>query len=111
MRFCANVSILFKEAPFLERFGRAKRAGFSAVEFWWPSDEDLGEVEAAIGDAGLSVALFNFDAGDMPAGTGVYSATLRGRSGSGRTCRWRWSWRGGLAAASSTPWWDRRYPA
>ena len=68
MRFCANVSILFKEAPFLERFGRAKRAGFSAVEFWWPSDEDLGEVEAAIGDAGLSVALFNFDAGDMPAG-------------------------------------------
>jgi hydroxypyruvate isomerase len=68
MRFCANVSILFKEAPFLERFGRARNAGFSAVEFWWPSGEDLGEVEAAIGDAGLSVALFNFDAGDMPAG-------------------------------------------
>jgi hydroxypyruvate isomerase len=34
MRFCANVSIPFKETPFLERFGRAKRAGFSAVEFW-----------------------------------------------------------------------------
>src|SRR5215213_2780252 len=68
MRFCANVSILFKEASFLERFGRARSAGFSAVEFWWPSGEDLGEVEAAIGDAGLSVALFNFDAGDMPAG-------------------------------------------
>ncbi|MFL5991562.1 MAG: hydroxypyruvate isomerase family protein [Rubrobacteraceae bacterium] len=68
MRFCANVSILFKEAPFLERFGSAKRAGFSAVEFWWPSGENLGEVEAAIGAAGLSVALFNFDAGDMPAG-------------------------------------------
>src|SRR4028118_2015513 len=68
MWFSANVSILFKEVPFLERFGRAKEAGFSAVEFWWPSQEDLGEVEAAIGDAGLSVALFNFDAGDMPAG-------------------------------------------
>jgi hydroxypyruvate isomerase len=68
MRFSANVSILFKEVPFLERFGRAREAGFSAVEFWWPSQEDLGEVEAAIGDAGLSVALFNFDAGDMPAG-------------------------------------------
>jgi hydroxypyruvate isomerase len=68
MRFCANVSILFKEAPFLERFGRAKRAGFSAVEFWWPSGEDLGELETAIGDAGLEVVLFNFDAGDMPAG-------------------------------------------
>src|SRR4028119_1370166 len=68
MRFSANVSILFKEFPFLARFGRAREAGFSAVEFWWPSQEDLGEVEAAIGDAGLSVALFNFDAGDMPAG-------------------------------------------
>jgi hydroxypyruvate isomerase len=68
MRFSANVSILFKEVPFLERFGRAREAGFSAVEFWWPSGEDLGEVEAAIRDAGLSVALFNFDAGDMPAG-------------------------------------------
>src|SRR4028119_2356874 len=68
MRFSANVSILFKEFPFLARFGRAREAGFSAVEFWWPSQEDLGKVEAAIGDAGLSVALFNFDAGDMPAG-------------------------------------------
>lgn len=68
MRYCANVSILFKEAPLLERFGRASEAGFSAVEFWWPSGEDLGEVESAIRDAGLEVALFNFDAGDMPAG-------------------------------------------
>ncbi len=68
MRFSANVSILFKEAPFLERFGLAAEAGFSAVEFWWPSGEDLGEVEAAIRGAGLSVALFNFDAGDMPGG-------------------------------------------
>src|SRR5215203_116807 len=68
MRFCANVSILFKEAPFLERFGRARGAGFSAVDFWWPLGEDLGEVEAAVTDAGLSVAIFNFDAGDMAAG-------------------------------------------
>ena len=74
MKFSANVSILFKEVPFLERFGRAREAGLSAVEFWWPSGEDLGEVEAAIGDAGLSVALFNFDAGDMPSGD-------RGRAG------------------------------
>lgn len=68
MRFCANVSILFKEVPFLERFGRARRAGFSAVEFWWPDGEDLGEVERAIKEAGLSVALFNFYAGDMAGG-------------------------------------------
>lgn len=68
MRFSANVSILFKEVSFLERFGRAAEAGFSAVEFWWPAGEELGEVERAVKDAGLRVALFNFDAGDMPAG-------------------------------------------
>jgi hydroxypyruvate isomerase len=69
MRFSANVSILFKEVPLLERFGRAAAAGFSAVEFWWPGHEaDLGTVETAVGEAGLEVALFNFDAGDMAAG-------------------------------------------
>ena len=69
MRFSANVSILFKELPLLERFGRAADAGFSAVEFWWPGHEaDLGAVERAVKDAGLDVALFNFDAGDMAAG-------------------------------------------
>lgn len=68
VRFCANVSILFTEVPLLKRFERAKEAGFSAVEFWWPSGEDLGEVERATKDTGLTVALFNFDAGDMAAG-------------------------------------------
>ncbi|HEX6709624.1 MAG TPA: TIM barrel protein [Rubrobacter sp.] len=68
MRFSANVSILFKEVPFLERFGRAASAGFSAVEFWWSSDEDPDEVERAVKDSGVAVAIFNFDAGDMPAG-------------------------------------------
>ena len=68
MRFSANVSILFKEAPFLERFGRAAAMGFSAVEFWWPSGEDPGAVERAVEDAELRVALMNFDAGDMAAG-------------------------------------------
>jgi hydroxypyruvate isomerase len=68
VKFCANVSILFKDAPFLERFERAAAAGFGAVEFWWPADEALDEVEAAIKQANLKVALFNFDAGEMPKG-------------------------------------------
>jgi len=68
MRFSANVSILFKEAPFLERFGWATAMGFSAVEFWWPSGEDPGAVERVVKDAELRVALMNFDAGDMAAG-------------------------------------------
>ena len=68
MRFCPNLSMLWKDVDFTERFGRAKQAGFAAVEFWWPSGEDLGQVESAIKDSGLDVALFNFDAGDMPEG-------------------------------------------
>jgi hydroxypyruvate isomerase len=60
--------MLFKEVDFVERFGRVKEAGFRAVEFWWPSGEDLDQVESAIKDAELEVALFNFDAGDMPSG-------------------------------------------
>jgi hydroxypyruvate isomerase len=68
MRFSANLSILFKDSPFLDRFDRAARAGFDAVEFWWPSGEDLADVEAAIRDSGVEVVLFNFDAGDMPSG-------------------------------------------
>jgi hydroxypyruvate isomerase len=68
VKFCANVSILFKEAPFLDRFERAAAAGFAAVEFWWPTGEALADVEAAIRGAGLQVALFNFDAGEMAAG-------------------------------------------
>lgn len=68
VRFCPNLSMLFKEVDFVERFGRAAESGFAGVEFWWPSGEDLGQVEAAIKDSGLEVALFNFDAGDMPNG-------------------------------------------
>jgi len=68
MKFCANVSLLFAEVEFVERFGRAAEAGFAAVEFWWPSGEELGRVEKAIKEAGLEVALFNFDAGDMSSG-------------------------------------------
>jgi hydroxypyruvate isomerase len=59
---------LWKDVDFVDRFGRAADAGFAAVEFWWPSGEDLGRVEAAVKDAGLQVVLFNFDAGDMPEG-------------------------------------------
>lgn len=68
MKFCANVSLLFAEVELIERFGKAAEAGFAAVEFWWPSGEDLGRVEKAIKEAGVEVALFNFDAGDMSSG-------------------------------------------
>lgn len=68
MRFDANLTFLFKDSPFLERFQRAADAGFAAVEFMWPHGEDLAAVERAVADAGLEVAMFNFDAGDIAAG-------------------------------------------
>jgi hydroxypyruvate isomerase len=68
LRFSANLSLLFRELPFLERFEAAARSGFDAVEFWWPDGEDLSAVEAAVADASVQVVMMNFYAGDMAAG-------------------------------------------
>ncbi|MBS1881822.1 MAG: TIM barrel protein [Actinobacteria bacterium] len=68
MRFSANLSMLFTEFPFAERFGRAAAAGFDAVELWWPGDADAERVPDLAQAAGVDVVLLNFDAGDMPAG-------------------------------------------
>jgi hydroxypyruvate isomerase len=67
-RFSANVSFLFKEVPFADRFGRAADSGFRGVEFMWPGVQEADAVARAVADTGLEVALFNFDAGDMAAG-------------------------------------------
>lgn len=68
LRFAANISMLFTEVPFLDRFQRAADAGFGAVEFLWPTGIDLDALVEAKEAAGIEVALFNMDAGDMPAG-------------------------------------------
>jgi hydroxypyruvate isomerase len=68
MKFSANLSFLFKEVPFIERFERARQAGFKGVEFMWPGAEELEAIGRAVADTGLEVALFNFDAGDIAAG-------------------------------------------
>ncbi len=73
MRLVANVSIVFPQLPFLDRFAAASRAGFDLVECWWPHAELAdGLREDAIVDAvtraGVSVVMLNFDGGDLPAG-------------------------------------------
>jgi hydroxypyruvate isomerase len=67
-RFSANLSFLFRDAPFADRFGRACDAGFRGVEFMWPGNEEVEAVARAVRDTGVEVALFNFDAGDIAAG-------------------------------------------
>jgi hydroxypyruvate isomerase len=68
INFDLNISITLKEAPFLSRFEHAARLGFTAVEFWWPADEDRAALVRQVRDLGLQVALFNFDGGDLAAG-------------------------------------------
>ena len=67
-RFAANLSMLFTEHPFAERFSAAARAGFSAVEFHFPYDHAAAEVAAWAREAGVKVALFNLPPGDWAAG-------------------------------------------
>ncbi|HHR0660910.1 TPA: hydroxypyruvate isomerase, partial [Klebsiella pneumoniae] len=43
-KFAANLSMLFTELPFLERFAAAARAGFEAVEFLFPYEYAAGEI-------------------------------------------------------------------
>lgn len=66
--FVANLSFLFTELPFMERFKAAKEAGFSKVEFMFPYDYDLDEIESVLHSLGLTLVLFNLPAGDWANG-------------------------------------------
>ncbi len=67
-RFAANLSMMFNEHPFLERFAHAAEAGFRAVEFLFPYEHPPSEVAARLRGAGLENALFNLPPGDFSKG-------------------------------------------
>lgn len=67
-RFAANVSLLFTEVPFLDRFAAAGEAGFSGVECQFPYHHDSNEVADKIAMASVTLALFNAPPGDFAAG-------------------------------------------
>ena len=67
-RFAANLSMLFTEVDFLDRFGAAAAAGFEAVEFLFPYDYPVEEIRARLDAHGLQLALFNMYPGDWAAG-------------------------------------------
>ena len=67
-RFAANLSMLFTEYPLIERFDRAAEAGFKAVEFLFPYDEDVPAIKEALERNGLQQVLFNLPAGNFAAG-------------------------------------------
>lgn len=73
-RFCANLTMMFTEVDFLDRFAAAARAGFPAVEMLSPYDAPADEVRAAADEAGVEIALFNTPAGDFAAGERGFAA-------------------------------------
>lgn len=77
-KFAANLTMMFNEVPFPQRFSAAAKAGFAAVEFLFPYDYPPAEVARWLQEAGLKNALFNMPPGDWAAGErGV--ASLPGR--------------------------------
>ena len=67
-KFAANLTMLFTELPFLDRFEAAARAGFKAVEFLFPYAYDAQEIKTRLDANGLQLVLHNLPPGDWDAG-------------------------------------------
>jgi len=66
--FAANLTLMFTEVPFLDRFAAAREAGFEAVEFLFPYAHSAPDVAEKLAENGLTQALFNAPPGDWDAG-------------------------------------------
>jgi 2-dehydrotetronate isomerase len=73
-RFAANLTMMFNEVPFLDRFEAAAKCGFTAVEFLFPYDHAAEEIGARLRRFGLTQALFNLPPGDWAAGERGFAA-------------------------------------
>lgn len=67
-RFAANLSMLFTELPFMERFGAAAAAGFKGVEYLFPYAFAKADLAAELARHGLVQVLHNLPAGNWEAG-------------------------------------------
>ncbi|MDZ7851176.1 MAG: hydroxypyruvate isomerase [Halomonas sp.] len=67
-KFAANLSMLFTEVDFLDRFEAAAKAGFKGVEYLFPYDFEAAEIKKRLDGNGLTQVLFNLPAGDWGAG-------------------------------------------
>jgi hydroxypyruvate isomerase len=67
-KFAANLTMLFNELPFLDRFKAAADAGFSGVEYLFPYDFDKNELAARLREFGLTQVLHNLPSGNWGAG-------------------------------------------
>jgi hydroxypyruvate isomerase len=67
-KFAANLTMLFNEVPFLERFALARQAGFAFVEYLFPYAHPADELKSQLQAHGLTQVLFNLPAGDWAGG-------------------------------------------
>lgn len=72
LTFAPNLSLLYTEYPFLERFAQAKQAGFRFVEFLFPYDFTPEEIHEALEVHELTPVLFNSSPGDFQKGERGY---------------------------------------
>jgi len=67
-RFAANLTMMFTERPFLERFAAAAQAGFKGVEYLFPYEHDKSALKQALAENGLTQVLHNLPAGNWQTG-------------------------------------------
>ncbi len=68
LKFAANLTMMFNEVPFIERFSAAAEAGFQGVEFLFPYQYDADELQSIISRQGLTTVLFNAPPGQWQQG-------------------------------------------
>jgi hydroxypyruvate isomerase len=78
LRFAANLSMMYNEYAFLDRFAAAAKDGFEGVEFLFPYAHPVADIQSRLTSLGLTQALFNAPPGNWEAGErGI--ASLPGR--------------------------------
>lgn len=73
-KFAANLTMMFTEVPFLDRFEAAAKAGFKYVEYLWPYEYSADVLKAKLDQYGLQQVLFNTPAGNIDVGEWGISA-------------------------------------
>jgi len=68
LKLTANISLLYSEIPFLQRFAAARADGFEAVEIQFPYDTPITDIKQALAENNLRCVLINVPAGDFRSG-------------------------------------------
>lgn len=67
-KFAANLTMLYTDSPFVERFARARASGFHFIEYLFPYEHDVSALARALEQNALTQVLFNLPAGNWGAG-------------------------------------------